>query len=211
MRLRILLCAALLVSGLPAAGRASTLNDSIAALQSDWARIKYNVPDDASKLSELHALEDRAAGVAAAYPGAEAEIWQAIILATDAGIVNGISALPKLKKAKRLLESALASNPAALGGSAHTSLGSLYYQVPGWPISFGDDDKAESHLKAALAIDPDGIDQNYFYGDFLLKNGRADEARAYLERALKAPPRPGRNLADAGRRQEAKADLAKLR
>lgn len=210
MTFRTILSAVLLASALPAIGSAATLNDSIAALQNDWARIKYEVPDDASKLNELHALEDRAAGVAAAYPGPEAEIWQAIILATDAGIVNGISALPKLKKARGLLESALAKNPAALGGSAHTSLGSLYYQVPGWPISFGDDDKAESHLKAALKIDPNGIDQNYFYGDFLLKNDRSAEARTYLERALKAPPRPGRDLADAGRRQEVKADLAKL-
>lgn len=210
MTFRTLLSTVLLASALPVIGSAATLDDSIAALQNDWARIKYKVSDDATKLTELRALEERAAGVAASYPGPEAQIWQAIILATDAGVTNGITALPKLKKARGLLEAALAQNPAALDGSAHTSLGSLYYQVPGWPISFGDDDKAESHLQAALKINPAGIDPNYFYGDFLLQNDRAAEARTYLERALKAPPRPGRDLADAGRRQEIKADLAKL-
>jgi Tfp pilus assembly protein PilF len=47
--------------------------------------------------------------------------------------------------------------------------GALYYQVPGWPIGFGDKDKANELLKKALALNPDGIDPNYFYGDFLLK------------------------------------------
>jgi hypothetical protein len=36
------------------------------------------------------------------------------------------------------------------------------------------------------------------------------EARKHLEAALKAPSRPGRELADAGRRQEIQNLLAKL-
>jgi Tfp pilus assembly protein PilF len=82
--------------------------------------------------------------------------------------------------------------------------------VPGWPIGFGDNDKAEKNLKQALSLNPNGIDSNFFYGDFLLQNGRYDEAKAYLERALQAPARPGRELADAGRRQEIKAVLAQV-
>ena len=46
-----------------------------------------------------------------------------------------------------------------------------YYQVPGWPVGFGDDEKAEQLLKQALAINPTGIDPNFFYGDFLLDQG----------------------------------------
>jgi hypothetical protein len=33
----------------------------------------------------------------------------------------------------------------------------------------------------------------------------------YLEKALNAPPRPGRQIADAGRREEARALLAKIK
>lgn len=179
-------------------------------LQAEWARIKYQIPEDDDKLQAIHTLEEKAATITATNPSrAEPKIWEAIILSTDAGIVKGLSALPKVEKAKALLEESQKIDPAALDGSADTSLGSLYYQVPGWPVAFGDDEKAEEHLLAALKVNPSGIDPNYFYGDFLLQDGRIDQAKAYLTRALNAAPRPGRELADAGRRQEAKAALAK--
>jgi tetratricopeptide (TPR) repeat protein len=185
--------------------------EQIAFLQQDWARIKYQVAGEDAKLDAIHKLEDHAAKVSAAYPNRpEVLIWQGIILSTDAGIVKGMSALGKVKKAKGLFETALRIDPTALDGSAYTSLGSLYYQVPGWPIGFGDNDKAEKNLKQALSLNPNGIDSNFFYGDFLLQDGRYDEAKAYLERALQAPARPGRELADAGRRQEIKAALAQV-
>ncbi|MGZ9109237.1 MAG: tetratricopeptide repeat protein [Micavibrio sp.] len=184
--------------------------EQIATLQNEWARIKYQMPDEDAQLAAISALEKQAAAITANYSNrAEPKIWEAIILSTEAGIIKGMSALPKVKQAKELLESAEALDSNALEGSAHTSLGSLYYQVPGWPVGFGDDDEAEKHLKQALQINPTGIDPNFFYGDFLLQDDRYDEAKAYLERALQAPARPGRELADAGRRQEIKAALAK--
>lgn len=189
---------------------ADPVMEQISALQSRWAEIKYQIPSDDAKIEAIHQLEEQAAKITAANPSrAEPKIWEAIILSTDAGIVKGMSALSKVEKAKVLLEAADAINPNALEGSSHTSLGSLYYQVPGWPVGFGDDEKAEEHLKMALKINPNGIDPNYFYGDFLLQDDRPDEAKTYLERALMAPPRPGRELADAGRHQEIKVALAK--
>ena len=71
--------------------------------------------------------------------------------------------------------------------SAYTSLGSLYYQVPGWPVGFGNKAKAEQLLKQALAINPNGIDPNFFYGDYLLEQGRKAEARQALDKALVMP------------------------
>ena len=61
------------------------------------------------------------------------------------------------KPRRRACEQSIQLDPAALSGSAYTSLGSLYYQVPGWPIGFGDDDKADEMLRKGLAFDPDGI------------------------------------------------------
>lgn len=184
---------------------------AIQELQTQWARIKYQVPDREQKLEEVHKLEAAAAKVTAQYADhAEPKIWEAIILSTDAGIVKGLSALGKVKKAKKLLEAALEQDEAALAGSAHTTLGSLYYQVPGWPIGFGSDKKAEKHLKIALKMNPMGIDSNFFYADFLMVEKRFDEAKTYFNRALSAPDREGRVLADAGRRQEIKAKLAEI-
>ncbi len=184
--------------------------EQIKPLQDEWARIKYQLADKEAQLAAIEKLEAQAAQVTEANQNrAEPKIWEAIILSTDAGITKGISALPKVERAKTLLEMSEKIDPNALNGSAHTSLGSLYYQVPGWPVGFGDDKKAEEHLKMGLQINPNGIDPNYFYGDFLLQNDRVEEAKTYLNRALQAPDREGRELADAGRRQEVKAALAK--
>lgn len=185
--------------------------EQITYLQNEWARIKYQITDKDSQLQAIHSLEDHAGKVTAAYPERpEPKIWEGIILSTDAGIVKGTSALPKVKKAKTLFEQSIQQDPNALGGSAHTSLGSLYYQVPGWPIAFGNNAEAEKHLKHALQLNPSGIDPNYFYGDFLLRNDRYEEAKTYLTRAMQAPSRPGRELADTGRRQEIKTAMTAL-
>jgi Tfp pilus assembly protein PilF len=87
----------------------------------------------------------------------------------------------------------------------------LYYSVPGWPIGFGDDKKARELLRKGLQVNPNGIDPNYFYGDFLQAQGDWKGATAALEKALAAPARPGREAADQGRRKEATALLTKVR
>ena len=61
----------------------------------------------------------------------------------------------------------------------------------------------------ALAIDPNGLDANYFYGDYLLDQGDKAGARAYLQKALRAPHDPNRPVWDAGRRREVQALLKK--
>lgn len=195
----------------PVATQQNTVMDQIKPLQDEWARIKYQLTTQEDQLNAIHKLESDAARVSATYPNnAEPKIWEAIILSTEAGIIKGMSALSKVEKAKELLEQAEKIDDKALDGSVHTSLGSLYYQVPGWPVGFGNDDLAEQHLKTALQINPTGIDPNFFYGDFLLQDKRYDEAKTYLERALQAPDRPDRTTADAGRRTEIKAALAKI-
>ena len=199
------------ISGLnfSALTQAANLDADVSQLQQDWAHIKYQVSGKDAQLNAIHELEKTAESVVAANPNrAEPLIWQGIILATDAGIVKGISALGTVKQAKALFEKSLQLDPTALQGSAQTSLGSLYYQVPGWPVAFGDNEEAEKHLQAALKINPTGIDPNFFYGDFLLKAKRYDEAVKYLNIALQAPDRPNRQVADVGRRQEIKQALA---
>lgn len=182
--------------------------EQVTVLQTRWAEIKYQGAGKEAQLAAMSALEAQAAALVAANPTrAEPKIWDAIILSSEAGIIKGISALPKVKKAKELLEASLQQDANALEGSAHTSLGSLYYQVPGWPVGFGDSKKAEQHLQAALAINPDGIDPNYFYGDYLINQKRYAEAIPVLEKALVAPDRTNRPLADAGRRQEIRTAL----
>ena len=112
------------------------------------------------------------------------------------------------KKARKDFQAAIAINPNALDGSAYTSLGTLYYKVPGFPIGFGSNKKAEQHLKKALEINPNGIDSNYFYGEFLIDRKRYDEAIVVLNKAKAAKDRPNRPLADKGRRDEINKAIA---
>ncbi|WP_404344342.1 hypothetical protein [Vreelandella venusta] len=184
--------------------------ESFTELQQRWAEIKYSLPQD-QQGQAFRQLGDHAEQLIERHPeSAELHIWAGIIRSTEAGVDGGLGALALVKEAKQELETALELNPLALEGSAYTSLGALYYQVPGWPIGFGDEAKAEWHLQRALAINPEGIDSLYFWGDYLHEQGRDAEARQALENALLAPPREGRELADSGRRGEIRQLLAEL-
>ncbi|MGU5674155.1 tetratricopeptide repeat protein [Aeromonas hydrophila] len=184
--------------------------DALPVIQQQWAVCQYQQTGKAKEscLEQLSSQADEASAKEAFRT--DLLIWSAIVKSTWAGAKGGLGALGLVKEAKAKLEIALKQDPKALDGSAYTSLGSLYYQVPGWPVGFGDDEKAEQLLKQALAINPTGIDPNFFYGDFLLDQGRKAEAKSYLEKALSAPPRPGRELADQGRRIEIRDRLDKL-
>ena len=128
------------------------LDEDVRALQNDWAEIKYKRPA-AEQEKAFAELTRSADAVRARYPGrAEPQIWYGIIAASYAGARGGLGALSLAKDAKKALEQALEIDPKALDGSAYTSLGSLYYQVPGWPIGFGNDDKAREMLDKALAL-----------------------------------------------------------
>jgi len=186
------------------------VDEDVHALQQQWEQIKYARPA-AEQEKALDTLARSADEVRVRYPDrAEPLVWYAIIAASHAGAKGGLGALSIVKEAKKALEQALAIDPKALQGSAYTTLGSLYYQVPGWPLGFGDDDKARDMLQKALALNPDGMDPNYFLGDFLYRKGDVEGARRALQKALKAPPRPDRPLADAGRRKEIEALLADI-
>lgn len=203
--------AALLGAAILAAGPAfAGVDEDVARLQHEWERVKYQTAP-ASQEKEFERLAADADAAVSRYPDrAEPLIWHGIIVASHAGAKGGIGALSLAKNAKRDFEQALQINSAALGGSAYTSLGSLYYQVPGWPIGFGDDRKALEFLKRGLAINPDGIDPNFFHGDFLFRTGDLDNAERALRKALQAPPRAGRKLADEGRRKEISQLLEKI-
>ncbi|QQZ39450.1 tetratricopeptide repeat protein [Pseudomonas sp. SK3(2021)] len=176
-------------------------------IQQRWAQIQYEVPE-----GQRSAAFEQLASQASAFTQerqslAEAWIWSGIVTSSWAGAQGGLGALSKAKAAKGYLETAMALDPQALQGSAYTSLAALYDRVPGWPIGFGDTEKAEQLLRQALQVNPNGIDSLYFWGDHLYRQKRYGEARDALQKALRAAPRPGRETADAGRRKEIEALL----
>ncbi len=205
-----LLSLSLLLTLLPSTIVLADIENDLVHLQERWAEVNYQLESNLQE-SAFEQLIAEAESVTTEYPdSAEAWIWSGIIKSTYAGVKGGLVALSMAKAAKADLEQAIAINPDALDGSAYNTLGTLYFSVPGWPIGFGDDDYAGELISMALALNPDGIDPNYFYASYLVSERRYAEAREYLLKAQQAPPRPGREVADAGRQMEINELLAEI-
>lgn len=207
---KLMLISGLMMSlclGLSVAQAAQSLEDDLATLQHEWAKINYSTPANEQEVAFKNMIE-HAHQLSAQHTNApEMLIWEAIANASYAKAKGGIGALKYAEQARDLLLASEKADPNALNGSAYTTLGSLYYKVPGWPIGFGDKKKAKAYLEKALQMNPSGIDPNYFYADYLSSNGDYAKAIDYYNKALAAPARPGREDADAGRRTEVEAGL----
>lgn len=206
--LKILLCYAVLM---PPVSLAEAGDSLISKLQHDWAIANYELSGDAQEQAFEALIEQADAAVASNPKAADVLIWNGIIKSSYAGAKGGVGALSYAKQARKSLETAIKVDARALDGSAYTSLGTLYYKVPGWPLGFGSDKKAVELLEKALEINPDGIDSNYFYADYLLHKKEYAMAEQYLMKAQHAAPRPDRPIADAGRMNEIHAALSLAR
>lgn len=179
-------------------------------LQQRWAEVNYQLQGK-TRLAAFSQLIDDAQSVAQDNPSsAQIWIWNGIIQSSYAGARGRFLGRAPARHARVALEQALELDPYAMDGIAYAYLGDLYGRTLPWPLSFGDDQEAETLFRQALEINPDGIDTNYLYGNFLVKEKRYDEARHYLLQAQHAPARQGRILADNGRQEEIRTALAAI-
>jgi tetratricopeptide (TPR) repeat protein len=196
---------------LPASLYAQQSEFAVADLQRDWATANYELAGDEQIQAYKTLIEHAEVAVDENPDSAEFLIWNGIIKSAFAGVKGGVGALKYAKQARTSLEAAIEIDGNALNGSAYASLGTLYSNVPGWPLGFGDDKKAVQLLQKALEINPDGIDPNYFYADHLLRNKDFEGAEKYLLKAQQAAPRADQLVADAGRQQMILVALDKVR
>lgn len=190
----------------------AALSSELRDIQHAWEKASYEASDPQTKKRLFEELSVKSESLAQRYPNrAEPLVWEGIVLSTYAGAKGGFGALSLAKKSRDCLLQAVKLDPGALQGSAYTSLGALYYKVPGWPVGFGDRDKAAEYLRTALSLNPEGIDPNYFYGELMYEKGDYAQSLVYLQKALAAPARADRPLADAGRRGEINALIGKVR
>ena len=207
----ILACALASIGARNAGAAEEDFSAQLLPIQQAWDVANYS-GDPQQREKELEQLSRRIETFVQQHPDrAEALVWQGIILSSYAGAKGGLGALSSAKRARACLLAALKLDETALQGSAYTSLGVLYYKVPGFPLAFGDHDQAREYLRKALALNPDGIDPNYFYGELLFEGGEYAQSLGYLQKALAAPARPDRPLADSGRRGEIEALMARVR
>ena len=180
------------------------------SLQHKWATINYELEDEEQLTSFLQLIEQAKDLVRQSSNSAESLTWLAISQSSTASAKGGLGALDFAESAKENLERAIEKEETVLDGTALTVLAALYHKVPGWPVSFGSDKKAEKLFKRALEINPHGMDQNFFYAEYLFDEGEYKEAQAFLTRAQNAPEKANRPLADKKRREEIAILQAKL-
>lgn len=184
----------------------ATFDTRFNTLQEAWQEAYYLAPDG-EKADRLEVLLGSAEQLRRDFPNRpESWIVHAILLCVYTGVSWGFDALSNIEQARQLLLKAKEMDPKAMDGSAYVTLGALYYQVPGWPISFGDNHMAREYLQKALQLFPNGLDTNYFYGDFLAGEGEYEQAYPYLLRAEQAPIRASLAISD----KQLKKDLAVL-
>jgi len=206
----LVLCAALLTVIVPRAYADDAFDAQLLEIQTRWAEANYRETGKAQKQAFESLLDDARAFAAAHADRAEAGVWHGIVASSYAGVKGPFGAMSLAKEAKAALESAETLDPSVLDGSVYTSLGALYYKVPGGMIGFGDKDKARDYLEKAVQANPSGMDSNFFYAEFLFEQDEYAAAREALLKAQQAPPRAQRPLADQGRRVEVNALLERV-
>jgi tetratricopeptide (TPR) repeat protein len=180
-------------------------------LARSWDHVNFEIHNPEAQIAAADALAQQARAAASSRPGDPSPlIWEAAALLAKADARHDLSSLGLAKQARRLLEQATAQGASGQeGGFAYAVLGELYAQTPGFPLGFGDRKKARADFAKAIALAPDDIDVNVLYADFLLEQKDFQGAIEAARRALNAPPRPGREVGDKGRREEATQTIAK--
>lgn len=180
-------------------------------VKDEWETTFYTLPQEQQE-PILKTLSMKADTLIQRYPNAaEPYLVAGLIQCSLAANEGGFSALGRVKKARQYVQDAMAKDPLAMDGSGYVILGNLYYRLPGWPISFGDNKVARSYLETAIRLYPEGLDANYFFGDFLLDEGDTAAALPYLEKAEKAPVRAQSRLSDMKLKDELKVSLRNAR
>jgi tetratricopeptide (TPR) repeat protein len=204
------LALACVLCGTALASNNKAMDADIHGIELRWEHIKFEEDGAPNQFDDIDALAKTTAGLVQKYPNrVEPLIWEGIVTSEEAGMAGSLSAMGYAKTAKAILEQAYAKDPSALDAGAPTSLGVLYYRVPGWPLGFGDNDKARELLSQAVSLAPNGMDANYFYADFLISQREYAAAYKVLRHALSLPPQQSRPLWDKNRRAVIRELMAK--
>lgn len=189
------------LASVASAAQGMSFADELLSIQREFDEASFAELKKSERKDAFAALVAHAEDFSTRYPDrVEAVAWNGIVLSTYAGEVSALGAMKVAKAARAALHDAESMQATALDGGLYASLGALYSKVPGGFVGFGDDDLAAEYFAKALEIDPENIDNNYFFGEFLIEQEDFEQAAAILRKALSAPPVTSRPLFDTGRR-----------
>ncbi len=107
------------------------------------------------------------------------------LLGLSRGILNSVQMVPEGKKA---LEQAIAIDPDYMSAAAFITLGRIYMQLPGFPISIGNDKEALRLTAEGVRRAPGFALAKLYMADMLWMLGKEDEARNLLKQIPHVKP-----------------------
>jgi tetratricopeptide (TPR) repeat protein len=174
-----------------------TLPNTVREMRIELDRINFDVEGKDAKIKRLEEVLPHSEALAEKNSkDAGFQMMAGFYNAQYAGYKGGIGALKYAKLSRKYLTQSVKLDPTIYDSSAHAVLGTLYAQVPGWPVGFGDKKKALINYQAALKLSPNGLDSNFTYAQYLFSQKKYKDAKRHLEKASLAPPRPDRPKAD---------------
>lgn len=196
----------LALSGPAALAATPDLDQELAAIIRDYDGARFNSANDDARGKAYGELVARADKLSQQFPArAEPLVWKGILQADQSATERSLSLV---KQARKTLEAALTINPNAYAADGYATLGSMYANVPGFPLAFGDKKKAQEMYLKSLSLNSSSLSANSGYARLLFKKDDYAGAVKYATAALAAPPRPGREQADSAGRKSAEELLA---
>lgn len=102
---------------------------------------------------------------------------------------RGLSALKLVREMESRLHVTRRLDPNYSDAGADRSLGYLYLQAPGWPVSIGSNDKARTHFESAIKLAPLYPEHYLALAEACLGWKRKDEARKLVTQAEELWPK----------------------
>ena len=205
-------CSPWLLAG-PAFADDAAFNAELLSIQQAWAKVNYETPAGDARAQAFEALEKRAEKFTQQNPGSRR--------GADLGR-HRREQLRRREGRPRRAQPGQGSARQPRGGAQDQPEGARRLglhqprhavlqgaRLPGRASAITTRPASCSRRRSTL--NPNGIDPNYFYGEFLFEQGQYGEALKYLDKAATAAPRPGRESADKGRHAEIDALTAKVK
>lgn len=179
-------------------------------LEHRWAEIRYQIPEKQRLQAFNNELTEIGKDPSDCQQSATYQLIQAMIKGSMAKLQNRLDALKMIRQIEAHLQSSIKTDPTIMNGMSWTLLGLLYDKSPGWPFSIGDDKAAKHAYQKGLELNPEGINTNFYYGDFLRRKKKTEQARQYLMKASRSKQGNQSEIAYLGRMQDVKRALNKL-
>lgn len=140
----------------------------------------------------------------------ESNFWLAVnygLFGKEKGMLEAMRLVDPIEKHTR---KALEVDESYFYGAPLRVLGRFYNQLPGWPISRGDNKKALDFLLKALKHGPKFYLNHIYIADVYISTKNKDKAREHLEWVIKAPLSPNHEKEDSRDKEIAKNMLKNI-